>query len=256
MSVKFLANNLVESATITASTENAQYPASNLTNDFRTKVWRSTSNSDNIVFDLGSAQEIDHVAMVDNWKNGWGVSTVTIEANATDVWTSPAFTTTLTLDATFGVGIKALSSAQTYRFWRLVFTSTLSYCEAAYIFIGKASDFVTNSIDYGFSYVRNDLKKQSATRYGQEYTDEFGTRKELNGLSVKVMNTTELDVLFDVYDSRKTTKPFIVKIGDGTNTIISNENRLNGLYKFKSAPSVKMKTGVFWETSFSVKEQK
>ena len=253
--IKFFANNLVESAIISASSENAQYPLSNLQHDFRTKVYRSTSNSDTVVFDMGSTEDVDSIALLDNWRSGFGVTTVTIEANATDSWGAPSFTTTMTLDQTFGIGIKEFTQ-ESYRFWRLTLTSTLGYCELAHVFIGKAVSITTNGLDYGFSYKNNDLKKESQTRYGQEYIDDIGTRKELSGLSLTVMNKTEIDQIFEVSDNRRTVKPFILKIGDDTNTILNNENRLNGLYKFKSTPSVKLRTAVFWDVSFSVKESK
>lgn len=253
--IKFFVNNLVDGAQITASTVNAQYPVSNIQHDFRTKVFRSTSNSDNIVFDLGSIEDVDTIAVVDNWRNGFGFSTMTIEANATNSWGSPAFSTTLTYDSTFGIGIKEFTE-ESYRYWRIVLTSTLGYCELANIFIGKATTIETNGVDYGYLYKKNDLTNVSTTRYGQEYIDDFGTRKSLDGLSFQVMNNTELDAIFEIYDQRRTVKPFFIKLGDGTNTIISNENRLNGLYKLKSEPSVKAKTIGYWDLSLSLAEQK
>ena len=255
--IKFLANNLVDTSTLTPSTVNSQFPVANIQHDFRTKVFRSTSNSDNIVIDLGSIEDVDHVAICDNWQDGFGVNAVTIEANGTDVWTSPAFTTSMVLDNTFGVSIKALSSTQSYRFWRLVLTSTLGYCEISHVFIGKASSVLTNGIDYGWSYRNNDIKKQSVSRYGQEFTDAITKRKELNGLSFKVMNTTEIDKVFEVYDNRGTTKPFYIKLGDDTNTIISNEDRFNGLYKLTSSPSVSNPSAfALYNVSLNAREQK
>lgn len=257
MSFKFLANNLVDQASIFTSSENSQFPASNIKHDFRTKVYRSTSNSDNIVFDLGSIEDVDHVAICDNWQDGFGVSAVTIEANGTDNWTSPAFSTSMTLDTEFGVSIKALSSQQSYRFWRLVLTSTLGYCEISHVFIGKASSVSTNGVSYGWSYKNNDLKKQATSRYGQEFIDSIAQRKELMNLSFKVMNTTELDKIFEVYDNRRTVKPFYVKVGDDTDTIISNEDRFNGLYKLTAMPSVSNpSTFALYDVTLSMREQK
>lgn len=257
MSFKFLANNLVDQASIFTSSENSQFPASNIKHDFRTKVYRSTSNSDNIVFDFGSIEDVDHVAICDNWQDGFGVATVTIEANATDTWGTPAFSTTMTLDTTFGVSIKALSSTQSYRFWRLVLTSTLGYCELSHVFIGKASSVSTNGVSYGWSYRNQDITKVSTSRYGQEFIDDITQRKELSNLSFKVMNTTEIDTIFEVYDQRRTTKPFYVKVGDDTNSIISNEDRFNGLYKLTSMPSVSNPSAFgLYDVTLSVREQK
>ena len=253
--IKFFVNNLVETATITPSTVNAQFPASNLQHEFRTKAFRSTTNADEVVFDLGSIEDVDTVAIVDNWKNGFGIATMTIEANATDSWGAPAFSTTLTFDTEFGIGIKEFTE-ESYRYWRIVLTSTLGYCELAHIFIGKATTITTNGVSFGYTYKNRDLKKVSTTRYGQEYIDDFGTRKELSRLSFEVMNNTEMDSIFEIYDDRRTVKPFFIKLGDDTNTIISNENRLNGLYKLKSEPSVKARTVAFWDVTLNVLEQK
>jgi hypothetical protein len=253
--IKFLSNNLVETATIAASTTNAQYPLTNLLNDFRTKAWRSTSNSDNIVFDLGSAVDVDSFAIVDNWKNGFGITAMTIEAHTSDSWGAPSFSTTLTFDSTFGIGIKEFAT-ETYQFWRIVLTSTLGYCELPYVFIGEAIEIGTNGVSYGYNYKNKDIKKVSTTSYGQEYIDTKTKRKELNNLKFEVMNNTEMDKLYEVYDDRGTTKPFILKLGDDTNTIISNENRLNGLYKLSAEPSDSPTTVGFWGTSLSVREQK
>jgi hypothetical protein len=254
---KFLANNMVEGAVITASTENAQFPASNLKHDFRTKVYRSTSNSDSIVFDLGAIEDVTHIGLVDNWQDGFGVSTVTVEANGTDTWGSPAFSTTMTLDNTFGVSINELAATESYRYWRLVLTSSLSYCELTYVFIGKATDIETNSVSYGWGYRGTEIAKKSTTRYGQDFTDPITTRKELNGLGFEVMNTTEIDKIFEVFDGRMTSKPFMVKMGDDTNTIISNENRLNGLYKLTTIPAVTNPSAFgLYNVTLNVKEQK
>lgn len=253
--IKFLANNLVENATAVASTTNAQYPVTNIAEDFRTKTWRSTSNSDNVVFDMGSIEPVDYLAIVDNWQSGFGVSTITVEANATDSWGAPAFTTTLTFDETFGVGLKSITE-QSHRYWRLVLTSTLGYCELANIFIGKAVDISTNGIDYNWNYKNKDLKKVSTSRYGQEFIDDIGQRKELTGLSMKVLNTTELDQIFEVFDNRRTTKPMFIDFSDSGNVISNDSDRFSGMYKFIAEPTLTNRSSGFWNTSFGLREQK
>ncbi len=207
--IKFLSGNLIESSIMVASSTNAQYPLSNLKHDFRTKIWRSTSNADNIVFDFGNPETVDSLAIVDNWKNGFGVSTILIEANGTDIWTSPAFSTSLTFDEKFGIGIKTIPE-QKYRFWRVSVTSTLGFCEIAYLFIGKKIEIETNGVEYGYAIKNADMKKTASTKYGQEYIDDFGSRKSINGLSFRVMNNAEMDQIFELVDDRRTVKPFIL----------------------------------------------
>lgn len=256
MSLKFLSNNLIDAASLTASTENSQYPVSNLLDYRRTRCYRSTSNSDNIVIDFGSAESCDHFAIVDNWQNGFGVTAVTIEANGTDSWGAPAFSTTCTLDTTFGVGIKAFSSAQNYRYWRIVFTSTLGYCEVANMFLGAASTITTNGVGYNWQYTNRDLAKKSTNRYGQLFVDDIGTQKELNNLQFQVMDKDEIDTIYAVYDVNRTVKPFFVYMDLETDSLINNDDRFNGFYYFKNNPTFTNISSGYYNTTLNLKEAK
>lgn len=252
--LKFFSNNKSLNATKTASTANAQYPITNLDSDFRTKVWRSTSNADNIIFDLGSAENVDSVVIVDNWQNGFGFTACTVEGNATDSWGAPSFSTTLTIDTEFGFALKEFASTQSYRYWRLVFTSTLGYVEVANVFIGTKTEVTTNGIDYSWSFKDNDNKKVDTNRYGQEFIDDINSRKELSNLAYKVANTTELNTLFTVFDEVRTVKPFFLSIGDGTQTILDDDDRARGFYKLSSYPTITNTTSGFYSITMNMRE--
>lgn len=256
MTIRFLSNNLIDAATLTASTENAQFPVSNINVNFRTKTYRSTSNSDNIVIDFGTAESCDHFAIVDNWQNGFGVTAITIEANATDSWGSPAFTTTATLDNTFGVSIKAFSSAQSYRFWRIVMTSTLGYCEVANMFLGTADTVVTNGLGYNWTYLNKDLSSVSTSRYGQKYIDDIGTQKQLDNIQFTILDKDEMDIIFNAYDGVRTVKPLFVYFPLETNNLVTNDDRYNGMYYFKSEPVFTNITSGYYNTVLSLEEAK
>lgn len=255
MSLQFLSNNLMIGSTLTASTTNAQYPVSNINDPRRTKTYRSTSNSDNIVIDLGTADPIDTFMIVDNWQNGFGIATLTLEANGTDVWTSPAFTTTITLNDTFGVGVSQFLE-KSYRFWRIVLTSTLGYCEVSNIFLGKASRITTNGVGYGWNYINRDLARKQSNRYGQEFVDEIGTLKELNSLNFTVLDKDEMDILLDVYDTNLTGKPFFVYFPLETDSLVNDEDRYNGMYKFKTEPSFTNINSGYYNVAIDLKENK
>ena len=135
-------------------------------------------------------------------------------------------------------------------------TSGLGYCELSNIFIGKSVNITTNGIDYGFSYKNNDVKNQSSTRYGQEYIDLKTQRKELNGLSMKVMNPDEIDSFYEVYDDRTTVKPLFIIFCDDTGVILNDIDRISGQYKFTTTPSSKLTTVGLWDTTFRLREQK
>lgn len=256
MSIKFLSNNLIDSAILTASTANSLYPISNIKDPRRTKTFRSTSNSDNVVIDLGSATAVDHFAIVDNWQNGFGVTSITIEANGTDAWTSPAFSTTATLDTTFGVSIKQFESAQTYRFWRIVITSTLGYCEIANMFLGSATAITTNGVAYGWNYINKDLSRSSSSRYGQQFIDDIGTQKELTNLQFQVMDKDEIDKIFEVYDRNRVVKPLFLSFPLESDSLINNENRFNGFYYLKSEPTFTNINSGYYNTTLNFTEAK
>lgn len=256
MSIRFLSNNLIEGASLTASTTNAQYPVSNITDARRTKTYRSTSNSDNIVIDLGSTEDVDHFAIVDNWQNGFGVTAITIEGNGTDSWGAPAFSTTVTLDNTFGVAVKDFGSTQSYRFWRIVMTSTLGYCEIANMFLGLDSTISTNGVGYNWSYTNRDLAKISTNRYGQKFIDDIGTQKDLSNLQFQVLDKDEMDVLFGVYDANRTVKPFFVYFPLETDSLSNNDDRYNGFYYFNSEPTFENINSGYYSTTLNLREAK
>jgi len=61
-----LYNNLLDTATLTASSEATGFPANNLKNPFRTKCWKTAGTvpgTAQLVVDFGSAQTVDAIAL-------------------------------------------------------------------------------------------------------------------------------------------------------------------------------------------------
>lgn len=255
MSLVFYHSNLVKTASITASTENAQYPVNNILDDRRTKVYRSTSNSDNIVFDFGSAEDVDAVCIAPNWQTGFGFTAITIEANTADSWGAPAFSQSFTFDSTYGTGITEFSSTQSYRYWRLVITSSLGYCELANVFIGPKVDITTTGINDGINYVNEDLKTERTSEYGQEFIDEIAQRKMLENVSYANMNLSEATQIMGVVDNVRSVNPFWVRFKN-VDSILDDADRWGGVYRFTKVPKLTLNRGGFYQLSFNLKEQK
>lgn len=142
-------SNLVDSATITASSEVASLPAANVAQAWRSKPWRSTGDSSEwIKFDFGSAQAVRAFALVGhNFTSG---ATVKIQANATDVWTSPSIDVTLTYHADNLVYL--WSSDQSYRYWRISIedgSNPDGYVEIGRVFLGPTTIPERNFIRWG-----------------------------------------------------------------------------------------------------------
>lgn len=253
--IQFLVNNLVDTAVVSASTENAQFPVSNIKDDRRTKCYRSTSNSDNLVFDFGSPEPVDFIMIADNWQNGLGFVTATLEANGTNEWASPAFSTSIDLDTTYMIALKSFAS-QEYRFWRLVLTSTTGYCEVANLFIGSATALTTNGVNYNWSYSQRSLDSKSVNRYGQAFFDKVGRQKELTDLSFTIMNKDEIDVIHELDDQQALNKAFFVYFPLDDDNLVTNDNRYNGMYRLAEVPAFENTTAGYFNVSLSLEECK
>lgn len=114
--------NLIDAAAVvqTKYSEATAFPASNLRNPQRTKVWRSgtTAALEWTVFDLGSAQAVTACILLNHTLLA-GDSLIKIQGNASDSWGAPSFSQTLTWSA--GI-IAATFASQSFRYWRLTYT--------------------------------------------------------------------------------------------------------------------------------------
>jgi hypothetical protein len=249
--ISFYSSNLVDQSSISASTENALFPFSNLQDPRRTKVFRSTTNADSIVFDFGETSEVNSVLLVDSPRDGFGVITATLELNGTDSWGAPAYSTSITLNAVHGLGFKEFTT-QNYRFARIVLTSTLGYCELAKIFIGKEITFTNNmGIDLGWTYQDKELSTVKENRYGQKFVDVIARQKQF-AFSIRSMDKTELDQMLEIYDEKGSTKPFFVRIGD--NSMINDSDRFSGMVYLTAIPQITNKSFGLYDMSMNLEE--
>lgn len=233
MSFKLMDVNLVDQATITSSTENALFPLNNIKDTRRSKVFRSTTNSDSIVFDLQETSEIDTVFVVADKRAGFGVSTITIEFNGTDSWGSPAFSVSVPLSVSFGIGYTEFTKIN-YRFARIVMTSTLGYCELSKVYIGKKLELV-RSINFGWSQKDEELSQKQFNRYGQMFTDVIARQRAIT-FTMQNMDKNDLALVNSCIDRVGETKPlwFII----GCSEMIDDNRRISGPYILNDIPTI------------------
>jgi len=185
--MKLMCTNFVsEDATvITASSQDPNFPVSNFKNQMRSKCWRSTDvTSENVVFDLITTEEIDSVVVLWTKEDGPKLSdsaTITIQANATNVWTSPAVSQVLTINDTYEIASYYFSNAKSYRYWRIVITdpgNPYGYLEIGKIWLG--SSIQIQNAQNGFKFYLTDQSVQSTTPFGHAYTDVYPTLASLD----------------------------------------------------------------------------
>jgi len=251
MSLTFYSYNLVDYANITADSENSLFPVSNLKDDRRTKTFRSIATTANITFDMLTTEPIDSFYIVDHPKLGFGFSDLTLEGNATSNFSSPAFSTTISVNHTHGVGFKEFVS-QSYRFWRLTVTGA-SFVDVSKVFLGSKVAPSTYGINFNWNFYDDDLSKSKTNRLGQKFTDVIGSKKKLN-FSFETLNPTELAELMTIIDYNRVSRPLFIRIGDESDTIIDDEDRLGGYYYLDKIPKLVNKSFALWDLSFRLSE--
>ena len=128
--IRFLYQFTERGAAITAKSRVATLPAADVADDFVGKVWRARgAEREWLKFDLGSAKPVTEVALFGH--NLTGGASITLEANAADDWSSPAFSRALTWHA----GRIVAFLDRTYRWWRLVFADAAN--PRGYIEVGR-----------------------------------------------------------------------------------------------------------------------
>ncbi len=164
--------NLTDSATApTALTEDLLYPATNVQNQRLAKRWRSTSATvQTVIIDLGSAKDVDTIAVLGHSLTTSAV--VSIDANATDSWGGPSFTTSLT--ALTGPILKYLAAAQTYQYWRFNLSdasAASNYVEAGRLWLGTKIAIDPSSL-YNFTVSKRRSDTVTYGRDRQKYATE------------------------------------------------------------------------------------
>lgn len=176
----FLYNNLLDSATLTASSAATGFPANNLKNPFRTKYWKTagaTAGTAQLVIDHGTAKAVTAIALTGypDWTAAPG--TLDIQFNDTDSWGSPAdhehitWVSPTTPGGNKGTIILTFAS-KSYRFNRLSVVNAPGDWNLGRLFIGT---YFEPARTYGWGYEEEivDPSLISQTIGGQDHADEI-----------------------------------------------------------------------------------
>lgn len=238
--ITLFSDNLVHQGTMTATTENASFPLSNIKDPRRTKVFRSTANTVDIIFDFIENSGIDSILLCDNYKNGFGFTSASYVFAMSSSFSTPLASGTIDFDANSGVTYKDLGSVVNARFMKLTLTSTLPYCELSKIFVGKKitlnggnSTAQNRSINFGWTYKNKDLSLIKDNRYGQRFGDKIARQRQFN-TSFANLTKDHVAQLASISDVKGIVEPFWVHIGspDMTATL----NRYTGMVFLADIP--------------------
>lgn len=171
--MRFFYDNLIDYAgvVLTPTSEVAALPATNVINELRKRVWRTTTSgpTERLVIDLGSAKAVTAIILLDHSLTA-ADSAIKIEAHTSDSWGAPSFTQNLTWAEDI---IAQTFASQTYRYWRLSFTkvSVAVSRDIGRIFLGTYAETEHQPDFSGYDESRDDPSRNAKTLGGQTWTD-------------------------------------------------------------------------------------
>ncbi len=183
---------------------------------------------ESIVFDMITAQDISSVVLLWPKEDGINLSSdavVTIQANATNVWTSPTVSQVLTIDNTYETASHFFSSVQSYRYWRLTVVdpkNTDLYVELGMVWIGENNTF--SEPENGFVFNVTDNSIVSRTQFGHEYVDEYPLITTLE-FSYNYLRYSVVQALENAFRSNGSKKPVMI-VFDETETVFDKDHFL------------------------------
>lgn len=148
--MRILTNNYLPDATITVNNPEVLYPVTNMYNDILSEV---TKYNGYITIDLGISKHVTALGLLNVTTGSTSAYDVTIEANTTDNWVSPAFSVV--------VDNKIEFIDETYRYWRI--TSTLGN-KVGYFYLGEFLQMPGNIGGSVPNPIRNDVITSSQSK--------------------------------------------------------------------------------------------
>lgn len=130
----------------------------------RDTYWLSTGDtSENLVINFGAAETVEAVAIADH--NLTSGATVTLQANTSDAWVTPAYTQALTV-----ADIISFYLSEEYQYWRLVFADSSNpdgVIQIGEIYLGEYTELTAEwarpAWGTGIDFQRNLIENKSET---------------------------------------------------------------------------------------------
>jgi hypothetical protein len=201
----FYAFNEIRS--VTPSSEDAFYPASNLLEHPTYKEYRADTTEATLLFDLNHMATCDSLLMCGPAvSGGMQLTSIILEANTTNLWTTPALSISydLTADDQINNFVALHFAASTFRYWRLTIKNPGgSYVGLSNLFLGSRTEL---PVDIGYTFSLMSRSEVAKGRYGQRFIDKLPSIRKLE-LSMSVMNESERSQLESITHHCETHTP-------------------------------------------------
>lgn len=235
--MKLLTTNLCteNGTTVTTSSNDPSFPGSNLRKPFRSHKWRATDcDSESVTFDMLTTEAVDSVVLMWPLEDGIKLTpaaVVTIQANATNVWTSPAFEQVIPISDNYSIASLFFDTDKNYRYWRITIedpTNPWGYVELGQVWIGKS--LPVEAAQNGFRFVLSDQSKITQTDFGHTYADEYPTLSSI-AFSYAYLDYDAVVTLENAYRTNGNRKPVMVCVDPFEAVFNQNHYLIYGMFK-------------------------
>lgn len=217
--MRLIAHNYAQDpmTVITASTQNNNFPASNLAKEHRSKQWRSTSNVDQWVqFDIKTTEAINSVVLL--WPKGAyklsDAASLRVQASATSNFVTTGVDEYLTFNNQYEMASLYFETAQNYRYWRILIndhTNIHGFVNLGVVILGMAESL--DKPDNGFQFTQSDTSNVTTTEFGQSYVDVLPIIKTLD-LNFALMDYDIASNFINMYTQIGIRKPVFVVLDE------------------------------------------
>ena len=242
-------NNLLDTATLTASSEDSTLIVEHLTHVHKTKVWRvdGTLSSDDVVADLTTAASVTSAIILAHTIPA--TATIKIQGNDTDEWSSPSVDETITHST--GTMAKAFTGGS-HRYWRLFIDKDDpgDQFDIGRLFIGT---YTTLPQPRNYSEQFIDPSEVSKAVGGQTYTYAKTPYKQVS-LSYNTLSETNYQLLETLFDSIGTHTPLFLQVNTASPVedyqYLRIVNAINRKYQYATCGG-----SYFWASDLTLEEQ-
>lgn len=184
-------------------------------------------------------------------------ATLKLQANETNVWTSPSYEQELTyndevilLTSATGLHTEAL------RYWRLEIIDRDNpnlYVEIGSVFLGNFYSPTRGAVQFPFSSTPIDRSTTIFSEGGQTFSDIREKSQSFN-LDWSALTSTEMEELLEVFDDFGTGIPFFIQL-DPDGVFSSSANYYTRFVKFESEPKYSLERPNFFQTTWQLREE-
>lgn len=242
-------NNLIDVNTITPSTEDSDYPASNLQEIHLTSTWRTTAlTAQTLVINAGSGNVMSANCIVIANHNLSGSASISIQAATADSWGSPAASAAVAWRD--GIIVFYFASDLSFQYYRLLLddqANTDGYLEMGRVSLAEFMEFDPSSIS---NFVIEDVRTDSVadTITNQMYADQ-GVGYRTFEYRFPHTSFTNFDKVRTLWDTVGRHKPFFFM------NFTSRFTEIEPAYvRLEGDLTEKINPNLFWEYSLSMRE--